>query len=295
MANLPDIIPGGAPEGDIGARPYSGGVALREARERLGLSVADVANRLKFAPRQIEALEADDFARLPEIAFVRGFVRSYAKLLQIDSAPLLAALPQPPAQTSPAVEPVAMAIPFPGEYAMRKLNIIWMAAGLLVAIVLGLFVWLHDDTPEVAQTTVETLTLPAMVEQPEPVSAVTEAVVAAMQPVSPQSPVAVAPPAPDAVAPQARAKIAPAQEVTNRKDALIHLVFDDDSWVEVADKDGKNLLAQLNPRGTEQRVNGSPPFSLVIGNASGVRLYYQGKRIDLTPYNKAEVAHLTLE
>ena len=55
---------------------------LREARERLGLSVADVAAQIKFAPRQIEALEADDFKHLPEAAFLRGFVRSYAKILQ---------------------------------------------------------------------------------------------------------------------------------------------------------------------------------------------------------------------
>ena len=37
------------------------GKMLREAREQLGLSIADVAAQIKFAPRQIEALEADDF------------------------------------------------------------------------------------------------------------------------------------------------------------------------------------------------------------------------------------------
>ena len=41
------------------------GKMLSEARERLGMSVADVSNQIKFAPRQIEALEADDFQHLP--------------------------------------------------------------------------------------------------------------------------------------------------------------------------------------------------------------------------------------
>jgi len=70
------------------------GKMLREARKRLGMSVADIADQTKLAHRQIESLEADDFRRLPEIPFVRGFVRSYARVLQLDEQPLLAALPQ---------------------------------------------------------------------------------------------------------------------------------------------------------------------------------------------------------
>ena len=292
MHNQPDNTSSQVPD-NIEVRPFSAGFALRQARERHGLSVADVSNRLKFAPRQIEALEADDLARLPEIAFVRGFMRSYAKLLQIDPAPLLAALPQAPSQLLAADETAALAIPFPAAYTTRKLNIIWMAAGLLVTIILGLFVWLHDDTPEGTQTAVETLELPLAIEQTEAASTVKGVADTVAVAVVTKQPAASA--IPSIVTPQTRAKVAPAQEAISHKDALIHLVFDDESWVEVADKDGKSLLAQLNPRGSEKRINGTPPFSLVIGNASGVRLYYQGKRVDLTPYNKAEVAHLTLE
>src|SRR5512142_1691440 len=69
------------------------GMALREAREGLGLSVHDIADRIKFAPKQVEALEANDFSHLPEAAFLRGFVRSYARVLQLDEAALIAALP----------------------------------------------------------------------------------------------------------------------------------------------------------------------------------------------------------
>ena len=269
MDNQSDNVPG-----NTEARPFSAGDALREARERFGLSVADVANRLKFAPRQFEALEANDFARLPEMAFVRGFVRSYARLLELDPAPLLAALPQAPAQAAPMVETAAMEVPFPGGYAARKLNLVWMAGGGGVAILLGLFVWLHDGTSTISseqQTTVQTVELPAVAELP--ISAVTA------------NPSAVPDALPDAGSGQAAAN----------QSALIHLAFDDDAWVEVTDKNGQVLLAQLNVRGSEQRLNGSPPFSMVIGNASGVRLYYQGKRVDLAPYNNAEVARLTLE
>ena len=66
------------------AAALSVGQTLREAREQMGLSVNDVANRIKFAPRQIESLEDDDYGQLHEAAFVRGFVRSYARLLELD-------------------------------------------------------------------------------------------------------------------------------------------------------------------------------------------------------------------
>ena len=261
-------------------RPFSAGVALREARERLELSVADVANRLKFAPRQIEALELDDFGRLPETAFVRGFVRSYAKLLQLDPVPLMEALPRPPVQAPPTPESAPMEVPFPNIYAARRLNIIWMSGVFAVAVLLGLFVWLHDSqssAPEVVPPTVETVELHLLEDSVESVAAAatTEEITST----------AISTPA----------IIQPVTSVASGAGALIHLVFDEESWVAVTDKDGHILQSQINPRGSEQRLSGKPPFSLIIGNASGVRLYYQGKRVDMTPYNKAEIARLTLE
>ena len=65
------------------------GTALQQAREQQGLSVHDIASKLRLSHKQIEALEADNFAALPESTIVRGFIRNYAKLLKIDAEPLL--------------------------------------------------------------------------------------------------------------------------------------------------------------------------------------------------------------
>lgn len=70
----------------------SPGQALAAARAEHKLSVADVSQQLKYGVKQIAAIEADDYARLPGATFVRGMIRSYAKLLQIDAEPLLADL-----------------------------------------------------------------------------------------------------------------------------------------------------------------------------------------------------------
>ena len=48
------------------------------------MSVQEVASSLNLGAETIEALEADDYSALPGTTFVKGYIRSYAKLLQLD-------------------------------------------------------------------------------------------------------------------------------------------------------------------------------------------------------------------
>ena len=52
---------------------------------------------------------------------------------------------------------------------------------------------------------------------------------------------------------------------------------------------------QLNPAGSAQSISGQPPFRLVVGNASGVRVLFNDRSVDLAPYTQVDVARLTLE
>ena len=164
----------------------SPGKMLREARERLGLSVVDVADQIKFAPRQIEALEADNFQDLPEMAFVRGFVRSYARILHLDAAALLAALPQ--TDMAPVqLMPVSVEVPFPDAYLPHRQNMVLLGAAVLLAMLVVAFAVWHFTTPpaQPGTTQVETpVSLPAEM-QIIPASPVPEAEVIA----SPAAPI----------------------------------------------------------------------------------------------------------
>jgi len=66
------------------------GAALAAAREAMGLSIEQVADQLKLAPRQVQAIEQGDFDALPNRAVTRGFIRAYAKAMRLDPAPLVA-------------------------------------------------------------------------------------------------------------------------------------------------------------------------------------------------------------
>ncbi len=86
----------------LASTPQSAGSHLRAAREAAGLSLDQVAQQLKLAPRQVRALEDEAFDELPGRTFTRGFVRNYARLLGLDAATLIALLPD--AAHAPSLE-----------------------------------------------------------------------------------------------------------------------------------------------------------------------------------------------
>jgi len=69
------------------------GAMLALQRQKKGWTVEQVASLVKLAPRQIQAIEADNYAALPGLAVARGFVRSYAKAVGLDANALTAAMP----------------------------------------------------------------------------------------------------------------------------------------------------------------------------------------------------------
>lgn len=117
----------------------SPGARLAACRQERGWTIEQVASQLNLAPRQVVAIEADDYPSLPGMAIVRGFVRQYAKLLKIDAAPLLASLG---GETVLAHEPIRprqnLSTPFsearlPSMTKTRsKVSAKWIVAGVVV-------------------------------------------------------------------------------------------------------------------------------------------------------------------
>ncbi len=282
------------------------GAVLREKRVAMGLSVADVSAQIRLAPRQIEALEADDFGNLPELPFVRGFVRSYAKLLQLDDQPLLAMLPDPH-PVHERIEPVSVGVPFDIKQLSKQQNKTWLAASAGVAMIALAFAAWHFSTPRKAsvEKAESTSVLEMAVVLPEQTfagSAVARADGADAHP----NEVQVKPNAAAAANPSLKREIAPVQSAVPATKVIatpvtesikLRVVFDGESWSEIKDSTGRILSSQVNAPGSELNLNGKAPYELVIGNARTVHLYRRGQPVDLTRYiNKtSEVARLTLE
>ncbi|MCX7172556.1 MAG: DUF4115 domain-containing protein [Proteobacteria bacterium] len=250
----------------------SPGRSLREARELRGLSIADVVNSIKFSPRQIEAIERNDFEHLPGATFVRGFIRSYAKLLQLDPHPLLAMMDRETPQADTQIhlpKDTGAALPQPGERRSYLPHLALLVTVLATVIAIATyFDWPGGSGKAKPPSTV----IAPTVQQPLPY--------------------VVQPPATQVEPGQPEPPKTPSPEPDFRQ---LIFVFEEKSWVEVKDAAQRVIFAQNNEPGTRQVVNGKPPFSLVIGNASHVQLQFEDQQVDLRPHTKVDVARLTLE
>ena len=119
----PDLVSGeraAAPRAEVAAAPASNaappagyGARLAWERQRTGMGVTDIAAQLRLHPDQVRAIEQENLARLPETPYVRGFIRGYARMLNIDPVPLLSDLnaklaPVPDSETGDAGSDYAM-------------------------------------------------------------------------------------------------------------------------------------------------------------------------------------------
>ena len=290
MSDTPELQTA-SPEAEAGP-----GRTLERLRTERKLSVADVAQRLKYGARQIEALEAEEFDRLPGATFVRGMVRGYAKLLEIDPEPILGSLDRCYVPGEVSLDLRAKRVPFPqgGKrrgnhvYLFLSLVVTVIVAGLLYEWQVGAFPWARHLASNATQAQPQPAKpRPAPAEAPPPQAAV---------PVAPPAPAAEKPAAVAAAVPAPQAQSpAVAQPQAAGGEGKIRMEFAGESWVEIKDRDGQMLMSQLNPTGSRRVVSGRAPLSLVIGNAANVRLTYNDQAVDLKPYIQIEVARLMLQ
>lgn len=254
------------------------GQTLRAAREAARMTIVDVAQSLKFSPRQVEQLEADDYAALPGNTIVRGFTRSYARLLKLDADALLQMLdartPSAPADVRP---PDNMGVAsHPGG--LRQISPLASAAIVLSLAALLLALW-HFLGPKAKPPTTG-------VNGDKPAAAQAQAIPVPLE----AMPVVVPSPAVP-VAPQSESSVAEAAPAA----PTLVFVLEERSWVEVTDAARKVLHTGESPAGSRLTLSGQPPFDIVVGNAGKVKLTYGEREIDLVPYTRAEVARLKLE
>lgn len=272
-------------------------------RAELGLSLEDVANQLKFSARQIEALETADFDRLPGGTFVRGMMRSYARLLKLEPEQILDQLSAASAKSNVAPESaVSLRAPIPFSEGGKHVNLIYTVLSIIILLVVALFAtrWYLEKNGDGKLAFVRPIAVvsPRADEpKPTPETAQTEPQAAILTSGTPLASVG-ASPLPETL-PRVEEKSAarpmvPAVTTSGSGKRRIVLRFDSQSWVEIRGTKGAILMSQLNPAGSEKVVEGDPPFDLTIGNAPRVRLTYNGQPVDLKPYFHVDVARLTL-
>ncbi|TDR77776.1 RodZ domain-containing protein [Paludibacterium purpuratum] len=312
--------------------PVSVGRALRAGREAAGLSLNEVAERLKLSLRQLDAIERDDFGALPGATFVRGFVRNYARFLEIDPTPLMEALDSHfPSAATEVANLARDEHPEPSED-KRGGGInggTWMVVGL-VGVVLGasaLWIFGHrsepqpDLTPVVSPQTASDLAAAASVPTPASAALSAKPASAPLAVKAASAPAAVvpasAPAAVDASAAAARAKAKAAAKAAAKQNASkavghvasaptakpasaagagrVSVSVTEPSWVAVVDADGNKLVYSMVVPGAPRDVSGVPPLKVRVGNAGKVTLTYNGQGVDLAEHTHGTTANVELK
>ena len=251
------------------------GLRLRKAREAAGLSLDDVAARLKIPARVVQALEAEDWSKLGAPVFVRGQLRSYSRLLGLVTSTTIAAS---------GVAPIEPATLVPRSYTPRMTRLFEQGTRRLVYIVLTAAivvpVWLATKphlTGRSDPATVQSLDAPAQGG-------------AAAVGAAPARPADVQPPANAPVV----ASMTPTLTPRPSANAALVLRFSGDSWVQVQAPDGRTLEQGLLPAGTTRTYVAGEVGRVTLGNASAVVVQHGDRAQDLTPFRRANVARFTV-
>lgn len=284
------------------------GTRLKAAREKKGLTILQAAEKMHVDPRILESLEAENFAALGAAVYVKGHMRHYAELVGEQAAELQglyaattrAAPVQPDLTRISRVQPVTDVTKLAGP-----------AVIALVAIAaIGTLWWLvsapsEKPLPTVVQASARpgenTASGPEASgsEASSPVSVVTEAPapqgsrrnqqttggqpgtggkVAKSAPVSTNTAATPTPAVARAVPGAAAAGASPtASPPARTKEGQLTLKFSSDSWAEVYDASGQRLFYDVGAASSAHTVKGTAPMRVVLGNASGVALEYNGR------------------
>lgn len=284
------------------------GERLRAARTAAGLTLQGVADDLHLGVDTLEALERDDYAQMPSRVFVRGYLRNYARLVDLPADAILASFdanaPQEQA-SAPGLRTVVSARQIRSQVrsshsAVRAVTwIIVLALGtLLLTWWQGYLEWPSGlprsaDAPSDAPV----ILLPAG----ESVSPAIQRDVAPLlqdEKVAPapvgERPTVPAAPAGSAAAPPAVPVVAePA--ATPAPAPVVLLELNGRSWVEVLDSSGAFKVNGTFDKGFRKTFEGEAPYRIAIGNYNAARLLVDGKAIDLLPHFNGRLVRLTLD
>lgn len=283
----------------------SAGTLLCKAREAIGLSIADVASLLHISEAYVEALEHDQYKLLPAPIYVKGYIRNYAKLVQVDSDELILAYEQQNKvlgiEKQKAEELVNLAPELP-----KGIDPQWLGFAALILILFVVFMIIPTGNKESDAVSDQSVSGqadpsarlsgpgeggekgisggPAGADQVGQASKTNDAgaegaaavqaepLTDALEPVDPSVSIA------DEII------VEPVAEKPVAGTDNLFMFFNGECWVSVKDAYDLEIFAGLKKAGDSLELTGAAPFSVLLGDAAVVNLNFNGKNIALKPY-----------
>lgn len=259
------------PEGPLG------GERLAAARRELQISVHEIAKELHLDEPKVRALERNDFDMLGAPVFAKGHLKTYAQLVNVDAADVLADYYQ--LNRTASMEPVISTRPKP----RRELSPgPWIAVIVVIIVVVSAYWWFSrsaESEPGIdvsAGDDDSVILVPAETDEgiPAELPETSDPVVGSPVP----GPVVADEPEPAPVTEQVM------------DDGQLHLLvtYSGDCWTEITDASGRRLLFDLGKDGRTVEITGSEPFNVLFGNPGNVSLRVNGEDFAVPATNRPD-------
>lgn len=258
------------------------GTLLRSRREAYSLSVGEVAERLKISTKQVDALEAGDYRGLPEAVFIRGFIRSYGRLLEMNAAELHTRLDvvfPPEAEETRRYATISSSQFDFRDKPVRKPFPKWIFGVLALALIgAAIYAWQSKSSADTRRAESGSTVPVGQVAPPNlgngnmavvPMDASGQAVISPVDTASAAASVTAG---------------AQLMVVKVRYRSTLHVV----------DGNGKILFSQIVPAGSEHRFESGAPYQLTIGYATGATVSLNGEDVPLQAHIRNKSATLTV-
>ncbi|WP_135455554.1 RodZ domain-containing protein [Vibrio echinoideorum] len=291
------------------------GTLLKNKRESLGLTQKQISDRLKLRVTLIQQIEENQFETDQVATFMRGYIRSYAKYVNLDEKVVLNALHH----TGDAQHQEQEMLSFSRKTKTEKHNsrimiLTWSIFAVIVGIS-SLWWWQNQQQDTLSQSLINTESSEELVveesldpeltslevieaEQNTETSLVTEnaddlTVDSATEASSSLEPVELVEEVQESenvasvtADPETVVSASVANELT--------MQFSSDCWIQVKDASGKTLSTGIKKAGQTLNLSGTTPYKVILGVPEGVSMTFASEPVDLSGYTSGKVARITL-
>ncbi len=281
------------------------GNVLRKKREVIGLSIDNIANQLNLDSKLIESLEKNDYVKFNIETYIKGYLRAYAKVLDLDGDTIInlykESNPEKTPEILPNVKPKTQRNS--GDKSVKLFSYI-----IALTVAVSILVWYQNNF--LVQPPEENLNITNIKTYENtningvdidykiinhtnswqwPINKADtnyESNNNVLEPVVSKT-------TQDKIENTADINEVSEHNIQQSNDTIV-LNLTGDSWVEIYDEEGGRLFLDLARSGKNYIINGNSPFDILLGAANQVSIEFNGSSVDIEPYIKFGIARFTL-
>ncbi|WP_261882623.1 cytoskeleton protein RodZ [Vibrio pelagius] len=293
------------------------GTILKNRRESLGLTQQQVSSRLKLRVSLIQQIEDNQFDTDQVATFMRGYVRSYAKYVNLDEKVVLEALEHSGDVQHQEQEMMSFSRKTKTEKHNSRIMLLTWSIFAVIAGISSLWWWQNQQQDTLSQSTVteesaeevvadelndESLTTSLdLIEAEAPAVEASQNVESEATTETSVTADAIEADITSEVGASTKPATATETEVTETGVVAPEAVsnelvmqFSSDCWIQVKDATGRTLSTGIKKAGQSLNLSGETPYKVVIGAPEAVSMTFASEPVDLSGYTSGKVARITL-